>query len=423
MAGITDILTLTTDLQLQSELKTACASLGENQPRMRFVHNRNELMEAIRSRPPALVLVPFGDVPGEVCKLAKELATSAPPIPLAAVFRPNGFRDDVSESSVLIESMRAGVRDFLRRPISTTELRTLVDNLAKDTNHDTTSGGQASGQVITFISNKGGVGKSTLAVNTAVGLALRHPGRVLLIDASLQMGVAAALLDLQTASTLTDVVLERDRLDVTMIRQMAIQHSSGLHLLAAPTDAIEAMEVDDTLIARVITLARQAYDFVIIDTFPMFDRVIVATLDLSDRAYVVMENVVPTLLGAVKLLEVLERIGFPAARQSLIINRLQRMPGNLSITDIAARLGRTIDHVLPFDKRVIAAANSGEPIGAKRFRFGKFPRGLERLITEVESTARSVTTDESDTISMYPARNGQASFPAIERLMPGDATS
>ncbi len=59
----------------------------------------------------------------------------------------------------------------------------------------------ALGRVVTFISNKGGVGKSTLAVNAAVGLALRHPGRVLLVDGSIQMGVAAALLNVQPETT------------------------------------------------------------------------------------------------------------------------------------------------------------------------------------------------------------------------------
>ncbi len=77
-------------------------------------------MEAIRSRPPSIVMAAVGDVPGEVSKLAKELATSSPSIPVAAIFRPNGFRDDVSESGVLIEAMRreyeifSGVR-FRRR--------------------------------------------------------------------------------------------------------------------------------------------------------------------------------------------------------------------------------------------------------------------------------------------------------------------
>lgn len=399
MGTLSEWLVWSDDSQLQGELRTAVASLGESQPRLKFVSEHRELLEAIRSRPPALVLIPFGETPAEVCKLAKEMTAFVPPIPVAAIFRPNGFRDGVSESNVLIEAMRAGVREFLRRPISTSELRSLHETLEAADQRTATLPDVPLGTVVTFISNKGGVGKSTLATNVAVGLAQRHPGRVLLIDGSLQMGVAAALLDVNPESTLSDAAAERDRLDETMLRQIAVQTRFGVHLLAAPSDAVEAMEVDDTLISRVITLGRRAYDYVIVDTFPMFDRVVVATLDLSDRAFVVMENVVPTLLGAVKMLDVLERIGFPAEKQSLVVNRQQRVAGGLPLTDVAARLGRPIDHVLPFDRRVIAAANTGVPIGARAapFGFGGFTRGLQRLVTEVEGI-RSLSSAAADRV-------------------------
>jgi pilus assembly protein CpaE len=405
-----DILTLTDDTQLQSELQTAAESLTDHQPRLRFVSDVPDLMESVRSRPPALVLTPFDDSPSNVSRLARELATSVPPIPVAAIFRPNGFRDDISESSVLIEAMRSGVRDFLRRPISTTELRSLLENLGPVNGHTARPDMVAFGRVITFISNKGGVGKSTLATNTAVGLAGRYPGRVLLIDGSLQMGVAAALLDVHPESTLSDAAAERDRLDVTMIRQIATQTPNGLHLLAAPRDAVEAMEVDDALMSRIITISRRAYDFVIIDTFPMFDRVVVAMLDLSDRAYVVVENVVPTLLGAVRLLDVLERIGFPAERQKLIVNKSQRIAGSLSMTDIASRMNRAIDHVFPYDKQVIIAANSGEPIGARTIslRFGGFLKPLHRLVDEVVSLHRRTGTATLPVANEDPAEQVHA---------------
>lgn len=416
MAATTDILTLTDDPQLQGELQTAANALGEDQPRLRFVSDHPALMESIRSRPPALVLAAFGDTLSEISSLARELSTASPPIPLVAIFRPYGFGDDVSESSVLIDALRAGVRDFLRRPVSTTELRTLIHHLADGVGRRGDATEKTFGRVVSFISNKGGVGKSTLAVNTAVGLALRHPGRVLLIDASLQMGVASSLLDVQPESTLTDLAHERDRLDGTMIRQVATAHPCGLSLLAAPRDAIDAIDVDDTLIARVITLARRSYDYVIIDTFPMFDRVIVAALDLSDRAYIVMENVVPTLLGAVRLLDVLERIGFPADRQRLIVNRHQRIGGSLSMDDVADRLGRQIDYVLPFDKRVIVAANAGEPIAMQPIRFGGFSRGLQRLVAEIEALGRTPAGGERRDLDGQRMGNNEADvFEGVER--------
>jgi hypothetical protein len=95
-----EIVILTDDPQLQSELQTAASALGERQPRLRFAADRHALLDAVRSKPPGLV-----SAPGEVARLASELAAFAPPIPLAAIFRPNGFRDDVSESSVLIDAM------------------------------------------------------------------------------------------------------------------------------------------------------------------------------------------------------------------------------------------------------------------------------------------------------------------------------
>ena len=98
--------------------------------------------------------------------------------------------------------------------------------------------------------------------------------------------------------TLTDAARERDRLDSLLIRQLATVHSSGLHLLAAPNDAVEGAEIDDDLMSRVLTLSRQAYDFVVVDTFPLFDSVVMAVIDASDLSYIVLENVVPALLGA-----------------------------------------------------------------------------------------------------------------------------
>ncbi|HUG71618.1 MAG TPA: hypothetical protein VMM76_27995 [Pirellulaceae bacterium] len=92
MISNTDILILGDEPALRAELQTAASALGEHQPRLRFAADHHALLEAVRSRPPGLVLVPFGDVPAEVAKLAREMATSSPPIPVAAIFRPNGCR-------------------------------------------------------------------------------------------------------------------------------------------------------------------------------------------------------------------------------------------------------------------------------------------------------------------------------------------
>ncbi len=382
MSASAAVLIFSEDSKLRDEVGSALRPLGEEEPRYRFVSDTNHLFEALRTQAISIVLAEFPQQPKELNSLVRQIQAAAPETAVAAIIRPEGFPDNVSESAVLIDAMRSGVCDFLRRPLSTADLRRLLEmrRLQRSASLITK---KPRGRVVTFVSNKGGVGKSTLATNCAVLAARRKAGSVLLIDGSLQMGVAAALLDLRPAATLTDLARESERLDATMIRQSAAVHSSGLHLLAAPADAVEAMEVDDLLMARLITLARQTYDLVVVDTFPMFDRVVIATLDLSDHAYVILENVVPTLLGGIKLLDVLGRIGYPPERQSVVVNRFQRVGGALSLDDVAQRLGREIEHVLPFDKRVMAAANTGDPVAMHTVRFGGFSRSLQRLTLHV----------------------------------------
>ncbi|MGI9474798.1 MAG: AAA family ATPase [Rubripirellula sp.] len=419
MSATAQILIFSSDEKIGEELELAFSALPDRSSRFRVVNHMGALFEAIRNHSISLVLVEYGEDPADLIDCVRQIQAISADTNIAAILRPEGFAGNQNESTVLIEAMRSGVCDFLRRPLSTVDLQRLIQLDSTDSGSpDSKSKSKRLGRVVSFVSNKGGVGKSTLSVNTGVAIARRGKQSVLLIDGSIQMGVAAALLDLQPNATLTDIAREVDRLDPTMIRQTAAVHSSGLNLLAAPSDAVEAMEIDDLLAARILTLARQTYDLVIVDTFPMFDRVVVAALDLSDRVFVVLENVVPTLLGGVKLLSVLERIGYPADRQSIILNRQQRVAGSLSIEDVAERMGRDIDHVLPFDKRVVAAANCGVPIAMTPVRLSAFSRALERLADEVagdvhesrlrvEMNEASLLASEKDSNRAAPTEDGR----------------
>ena len=130
-----------------------------------------QAIEIARSRQPQLAIFEMGlDLPRLKAQVA-DLAAASPDTVAVAAFRPELFGHDVSETAVLIEALRSGVRDFLRRPLSAVDLGQLVDRLRR---HGA-RGPARWGKLVSFISNKGGVGKSTLSVNTAMGLALRGP--------------------------------------------------------------------------------------------------------------------------------------------------------------------------------------------------------------------------------------------------------
>src|SRR6185503_7287167 len=224
----------------------------------------------------------------------------------------------------------------------------------------------AQGRVAAFLSNKGGVGKSTLSVNVACGLALRHPDEVLLIDASLQVGTCAMLLDLKPTTSIVDAVRERDRLDKTLLRHLALRHGTGLRLLAAPIDALEGAEVDDEAIARIINMARRSFKYVIVDTFPMLDSVLMTILDVTDVALIVVQGTAPAIAGAARLLPVL---------------------GGLKPGDIADRLDRTLEYVVPYEHRVLTSMNTGTPHILRSRRWERFGRVVNQIVGDLDVLA------------------------------------
>jgi len=376
---VINLLIVGPDPILLEEVEAALEAQDEPRPVVHHVVEARQGIEAARNRPPQLALVEMGTDLAALKTFAQEISVLVPETTVVAVFRPDMLGAEVSESQIFIEAIRAGVKDFLRRPVSSAELDELLERAVR---RQVTTAGPV-GKIVAVLSNKGGVGKSTVAINAACGLARGFPDRTLLVDASLQMGVCASTLDLRPTASLVDAVRQHHRLDETLIRQLATPHPCGLHLLAAPGDAVEAAEVDEEMMSHVLTLARRAYDFVLVDTFPMLDRVMVAVLDLSDRAYLVFENVVPTLLGAVKMLEVLGGLGFPPEQQRIIINRYTKLPGNLKPHEVAERLGRDLDYVLPYEKGVVVAANTGEPYVLKAGPFSAYGRQMRRLIDDI----------------------------------------
>jgi pilus assembly protein CpaE len=313
---------------------------------------------------------------------AEEIGAIAPDSSVVALYRPENLGFGEHEHTVIIEAMRSDVQDFLRRPLAVNELQQLLDRVLRKPQESR----KAMGRVISFVSNKGGVGKSTMSVSVACALAKQNPGKVLLIDVSLHLGSCAPMLDITPTTSLASAARERHRLDETLVRKLAIRHECGLDLLAAPIDAVEAADIDDESLSRTITLARRTYDYVVVDTFPMLDGLIMAILDLSDRAYMVVQNTVPNVVGAARFLPVIEHVGFPRERTRVILNNnFEKVAGGLTVDDVAARLDRNVDHVIPYQKKLITALNTGRPYvlhGTQLFGFGK---AIKRIVEEIQN--------------------------------------
>lgn len=375
---------------LEEELRSALSHVPDRQSVLHYVETYREAADVARRRQPNLIVIDIDRGVEEIAALTKDLQSLAPDAAIAGAFMPDRLNHG-SEGTAIIELLRSHVRDFLRRPVSSPELRDVLDRLLA---RRAVSPAVPQGRVAAFLSNKGGVGKSTLSVNAACALALRHPDEVLLIDASLQIGACAMLLDLKPVTSIVDAVRERERLDKTLLRHLALRHGSGLRLLAAPADALESAEVDDEAISRIINMARRSFKYVIVDTFPMLDNVLMTVLDFADVALIVVQAMAPGVAGIARLLPVLEGLGVPERRQRLVLNyNYKPFLGNLTPTDIANRLQRTIDYVVHYEAKVLAATNTGVPRIMHSRRWNKFGRAINQLVEDLDVLAVDATRD------------------------------
>ncbi len=393
------VLVVADDPALEDEFQGAFARIPDRQSAVLTASAVQGAVDAARRRPPALIVIDVDRDAAAIGALVRELQVHAPDAVFAATFAPDRLEQSQSEGATVIELLRAQVRDFIRRPVSATELRAVIDRLFAP---KAVAAAARDGLVIALVSGKGGVGRSTLAVNVACGLALRHPDDVLLVDTSLQVGTSAMLLDLPPTSSIVDAIRERDRLDRTLMRHLALRHDSGLRVLAAPPDTLDSAEVDDEAVSRLLQMARRAFRYVVVDTAPALDGVLMTVLDLVDLAVLVAQGTAPSVAGLARWLPVLEGLGLSEPRQRIVLNyNYQPFAGDLRPLDIATRLQRSVDHVIPYDKRVLASVNSGRPRILSAGRWDRFGRAVTALVDELENWT---TVDERATA----ARAGSA---------------
>jgi len=377
------ILVVGNDSLLRGEFETACQSLRKWRPVLHFATHMRAAVETARTRRPEIVCVQMESDPRALRTFADEIHAVAPEASVIALYRPGSLGAGDSEGAVLIDAIRAHVQDFLRRPLVVTELQGALDRLLVRTDEPR----RKLGRVVSIVSNKGGVGKSTLSVSLACELARRNKGKVLLVDVSLHLGSCAPMLDLAPTTSLASAAREKSRLDETLLRKLVARHECGLDVLSAPIDAVEAADIDDEALTRVLALARRSYDYVIVDTFPMLDGMIMAILDLSDRAYVVAQNTVPNVLGCARLLPVLLHLGYPRERTRVVLNNnFESAPGGLTLSDVEARLEREVDFVVPYQKRLITALNTGRPYMLHGNRWWGFGRTVKKLVDDIQET-------------------------------------
>lgn len=220
------------------------------------------------------------------------------------------------------------------------------------------------GKVITVFSPKGGVGKTTVAVNIGVALGSTGASRVCIVDLDLAFGDVAITLQLIPEHTIAEAVEAEEHLDFALLETLLTRHEN-CSILAAPTHPEGKDRISPALIRRVLRILRQHFDYVVVDTSPSFDDQVLHAFDETDDCVLVATLDVPTVKNMKVALETLDALNLVEGHRHLLLNRADDEVG-LSPANVESLLKMPVATALPSALAVANATNHGRPIVLSR---------------------------------------------------------
>jgi pilus assembly protein CpaE len=280
----------------------------------------------------------------------------------------------------LMRAMRAGVREVLPSPAAADTLFPAIRRVEEKLKLHT----QTAGKILAFVSCKGGSGATFLATNLGYALATLESKRVVLIDLNLRFGDASLFVsDNKPLATLADVAGQIHRLDHSLLAASMLNVTPNFAVLAAPEDPVHADDVKPEHIDTLLTLARQHYDFILLDVGRGLDAVSVRALDQSDMIFPVLQTTLPYVRDGKRLLEVFRSLDYRREKIYLIVNRHEKS-SEIKLRDLETAYGSAVFMTIPNHYEAAAASvNHGVPV-LKLAKSSPISRSLQdfaRLVT------------------------------------------
>jgi len=227
-----------------------------------------------------------------------------------------------TDSAVLLEALRAGVKEFFPQPLQKEEVTKALEKFVVRSQEANQGPTEKIGKVLCVLGGKGGVGTTTVAVNLAVSLKKSDPGQsVVLVEINQHAGDLPLFLDLQPAHSLRDIGADLSRLDIALLTKVLSKHESGIHVLPAGFDDLSSGRLTPECIEPTLKMLQSLYDYVVIDCGYVLDLTTKKAIELSSGILVVSSLLVPVVHRTKRILDLLRGSGYDNEKVKLILNR------------------------------------------------------------------------------------------------------
>ncbi|MHC6592127.1 AAA family ATPase [Arthrobacter sp. C152] len=321
-----------------------------------------EVLTQLLGEPPEVFILGPELPPDETLKFAAVMDLQYPEVSMILV------TDESSD--VAIQAMRAGIRDLLDPAAEVDHIRVIVERASlasagrrrglspsSSEHHEHAAGGR----IIAVISPKGGVGKTTVATNLAVGLGKIAPMGVVIVDLDLQFGDVASGLMLEPDHTITDAVVGAASQDSMVLKTYLTVHPAGIYSLCAPKNPVEMDRISGDNVSHLLSQLRQEFQYVVVDTAPGLGEHVLATLELASDAVWICGMDVPSIRGLRTGNQILSELNLLPEARHVVLNMADRRSG-LTLQDVEATIGAPVDVVLPRSRTLPFSTNKGVPL-------------------------------------------------------------
>ncbi len=275
-----------------------------------------------------------------------------------------------------VRGLRAGADDDIVKPFHPLELIARIKALLSRSGGTPVTraaiGDGPMGKICCFYGAKGGVGTTTVVINTGIALGQRLKRSVALVDANLQFGDMRVFLDLGLDTPSIVNAITKPDLDTDLLRKLIVSHPSGVDLLLAPPNpesadiVAERQRNDPNALSNLLSLMRQSYDYTLIDMARTLDDFNLHLFDECDAIFLVVTADLSSLKNVRSVLKTMESLRYESAKTQLVLNRSNAFTG-INVANAESALGRKIDFEIINEYRsAISALNSGAPFMASR---------------------------------------------------------
>jgi pilus assembly protein CpaE len=332
--------------------------------------------------PDVLLVGPHAPAP-EVLTLAARLDIQSPGIAVVLMADPS--------PEMWQAAMRAGIRDLLSPAAGVDEIRVAVERAGQAAAsrrrvlRPVEETARYTGRVITIASPKGGVGKTTVSTNLAIGLTASAPQSTVLVDLDVQFGDCASALGLVPEYTLPDAVRGPASEDTMVLKTFLTQHPSGLYAVCGAESPAAGDSITAEDVTRLLASLAREFRYVVVDTAPGLSEPTLAALDRATDVVMLTSMDVPGVRGLRKELDLLRELAMIPAGRHVVMN-FADPKGGLTVRDVETTIGTGVDVVLPRSSAVPSSTNQGVPLIESGSRRDPMVKELKRLVSRFAAT-------------------------------------